>query len=85
METKREQLIDRETQARTILDMTREAIESGDQKKYWKVLGYVEGLERSGEIQPRFMEMLQNDIKDQWDRRQSKKRERFRFIWRMTE
>ena len=74
----------RERQAKAILAMTKEAVESGNEKLYWEALGYVEGLRRSGEIKDEFAEMVKADITDQWKRQRATMRERFRKLWRFT-
>lgn len=71
--------------AKTILSMTAKAVNRSSDKDYMKIIGYVEGLEKSGEIKPRFAAMLKKDIKDQFYSRQESMRERFRRMWRLTE
>lgn len=70
-----------ERQANTIIEMTREAVISGNERLYWEVLGFVEGMRRSGEFKDEFANLLKNDIRDQWDNRKKKMRDRFRRIW----
>lgn len=70
--------------AKTIIEMTKEAVDSGNEKLYWQALGYVEGMKRSGEFTEGFAEKLFITIKDEWSRRRREKRRWFKRIWKLT-
>lgn len=76
--------MNKEKISNTIIEMTKEAVESGNEKLYWQVLGYVEGMKRSGEFTDKFAEILFTSIKDEWSRRNAGKRRWFKRIWELT-
>jgi len=76
--------MDKERIANTIIEMTKEAVDSGNKKLYWQVLGYVEGMRRSGEFTDKFAEMLFTTIKDEWTQKKNEKRRWFEKIWKLT-
>lgn len=76
--------MNKEKISNTIIEMTKEAVESGNEKLYWQVLGYVEGMKRSGEFTDKFAEILFTSIKDEWSRRNAEKRRWFKRIWELT-
>jgi len=53
--------MDKKRSARTasvILSMMRDAISSGNEKDYWKTLGFVEGMKRAGSYDEAFAKKL---------------------------
>ncbi len=73
-----------ERQANTIIEMTREAVESGNEKLYWMALGYVEGMRRSGVFKDEFAKSLLACVRDERNRKKEEKRGWFRKIWDRT-
>ena len=70
-----------ERRANTIISMTNEAVQSGNEKLYWQALGYVEGMRRSGEFKDDFADTLNTNIKDEWKRKRQRAKDRFKKIW----
>lgn len=76
--------MDKERIAKTIIEMTKEAVDSGNEKLYWQALGYVEGMKRSGEFTDDFAALLQRYIREEWREKRRKCRKWFGKIWRLT-
>ena len=76
--------MDKERVANTIIEMTREAVNSGNEKLYWQALGYAEGMKRSGEFKEGFAKILIKSIKGEWKQRRREKRRWFKKIWELT-
>jgi len=79
--------MDKKRSARTasvILSMMRDAISSGNEKDYWKTLGFVEGMKRAGSYDEAFAKKLEDYITAEWKRRKKTRREIFHRIWELT-
>lgn len=76
--------MDKEKIARTIIEMTNEATSTGNQKLYWEVIGFVEGMRRTGQFPEDFAKLLETDIHDRWAERDRKMKERFKRMWRFS-
>ena len=76
--------MDKERRAETIIEMTREALDSGDKRLYWEALGYVEGMRRSGTLDDKFAATLKRYISREWKENRRNARKWFRKMWRLT-
>lgn len=76
--------MDKERRAETIIAMTQEALNSGNERLYWEVLGYVEGMRRSGVLDDKFATTLKRYIRGEWKEKRRNAREWFGKIWRLT-
>lgn len=76
--------MDKERRAETIIEMTQEALDSGDERLYWEALGYVEGMRRSGTLDDKFASTLKRYISEEWKEKRRNARKWFLKIWRLT-
>jgi len=76
--------MDKERRAETIIAMTQEALDSGDERLYWEALGYVEGMRRSGAFSDKFAATLKRYISGEWKEKRRNGRKWFLKIWRLT-
>lgn len=76
--------MDKEKRAETIIAMTQEALDSGDERLYWEALGYVEGMRRSGVLDDKFAATLKGYISGEWKEKRKNARKWFLKIWRLT-